>query len=40
MAADAMAPYVTRSSGVMILTKHDKQVFVFHKKGFQVPVSS
>ena len=33
IAADALAPYVARSSAVMVLTKWDKQVIVFHGRG-------
>ena len=35
MAADALAPCVARSSAAVVLTMHDKQVFVFHKEGVQ-----
>ena len=29
--ADALAPCVARSSAIMVLTKHDKQVLTFHE---------
>ena len=37
MAADALVPYIARSSGTTGLTVQDKEVLVFHK-GFQQPV--
>ena len=38
--ADALAPYNARPSAVMVLTMQVKQVLVFHKYGFQLPVPS
>ena len=38
MDADALAPSVSRTSATMVWNKQDKQVFVFHKEGFQLPV--
>ena len=38
MAADGLAPYVTRSSAAMILIMQDKHIHVFHKEGFQLPL--
>ena len=34
MAADALAPYVARTSAAMVLTVYDKQDLVFHGEGF------
>ena len=36
IAANALAPCITRSSAAMVLAMQDKQVFVFHKVGFQI----
>ena len=38
MAADALAPYVARTSAVTILTMQDIQVVVLHDEEFYVPV--
>ena len=39
MVADALAPCIAMSSTTMLLTTtSDKQVFVFHKEGFQLPL--
>ena len=40
MAADALAPYVARSSATMVFTLWDKQVLVFHGERFQLTVPS
>ena len=40
MAADALAPFVARSSAAMLLIKQDKQVHVIHNERFQLPVPS
>ena len=40
MAADDLAPCVARSSAAMVLTKQDKQVLIYHKDTFQLPVPS
>ena len=40
MAADASAPCLTRSSASLASTVRNKQVFVFHKEGFQLPAPS
>ena len=41
MAADALAPYVTRTSATMVLTLQDKMgVLVFCEEGFQLPAPS
>ena len=40
MAADALAPFVVRSSAVMILIKQIRRIHVFHKKGVKLPVLS
>ena len=40
MAANAPAPYITKSSTGMVLTVLDKQVIVFHKIGFQLSAPS
>ena len=37
MAADALAPCISRPSAAMILIMQEKQVFVFHQEGFQLP---
>ena len=37
MATNALAPYITRPSAVMVLTMLNKQIIVFHEKGFQLP---
>ena len=34
MAADALAPYVARSSATMVINMQDEGVLVFHKEGF------
>ena len=39
MAADALAPYVARTSSSMILTMSNRQVLVWFEEGFQLPVS-
>ena len=38
IAADALAPSTTRQTAAMALTMEDKQVFLFHMEGIQVPV--
>ena len=40
MAADALAPFITRSSAIIILTMQDKWVLVFHEEEFQVHLPS
>ena len=40
MAADALAPYVARTSVTMRLTVQGKEVHVFHEGWFQLPVAS
>ena len=40
MAADVLAPCVTRPSEAMVLTMQDKGLFVFHGEGFQSPAPS
>ena len=37
ISADALAPFVTRSSPTMILTMYDEHILVLHKEGFQPP---
>ena len=39
MAADALAPYVARTSAAMILTLQNRQVLVLFEEGFQLPPS-
>ena len=39
MAADALAPYVARTSAAMILIMLNRQVFVLLEEEFQLPVS-
>ena len=36
MASDALAPFVDRSSNVIVLNMYDEQVFITHSKGFQL----
>ena len=40
MAADALAPCVTKSSAAMVLIMQDEHVLVFHEEGFQQPAPS
>ena len=40
MAADALAPCVTKTPAVMVLTMQDEQPLVFHKAGFQLGVTN
>ena len=40
MVADALPACVARSSAVMVLTIHNKRVFVFFEEGFGQPVAS
>ena len=40
MIGDALAPFIPRSSAPKALAMWDKQVFVFHKEGFQLHVPS
>ena len=40
MVADALVPYVTKSSATMALNMYEKQFVVFHKEGFPLPVPS
>ena len=37
MAADVLAPCVTRSSVAMVLARLDEWVLVFHDEGFEIP---
>ena len=39
MAADALAPYVARTSAAMILVMQNRQVLVLLEEEFQLPVS-
>ena len=39
MAADALAPYVARTSAAMILTMQNRLVLVLFEEGFQLPAS-
>ena len=36
VAADVLAPHVTRTSAAMVLTMQNERVLVFPKKGFQL----
>ena len=38
MAANALAPYVARTSAAMILTMQNRQVLVLFEEGFQLPL--
>ena len=40
MAANDLAPAIAQSSSNMVLDMQDKWVFVFHKEGFQLTMSS
>ena len=40
MAADALAPCVTRTSTAMVLNMQYKQILVFNEEGFQQPAPS
>ena len=40
MAADALAPYITRTSEAMLLSMHDQWVHVFYEERFQTPAPS
>ena len=40
MAAEALAPCVTMSSANVVLNIQEKQVFVFHKGWFPLPLPS
>ena len=37
---DALAPSISRLSVAMVLTTQDKQLLIFHKEGFPLPVPS
>ena len=39
MVADALAPYVARTSAAMILIMYNRQVIVLLEEEFQLPVS-
>ena len=39
MAADALAPYVARTSAAMILTMKKRYILVLSEEGFQLPAS-
>ena len=40
IAADALPPYITRTSSAMILKIQDKLIHIFHKEGLQLPAPS
>ena len=40
MAADDLAPYVTRPSAAMVLTLQDKRVHLFHEERFPLQAPS
>ena len=40
MAADALAPWVARTSATTVLTVQDKWLLALHEEGFQLPVPS